>query len=107
MNLDIVLEWMKTFDGKVTPGAIQRKFGVGIWYANRIYDLLVRNGHVKDEKRLNHIMREAKREAAEEMYDVIDRLVPWLEHDPNADSDEYRAFAKEMRRILKKARGES
>ena len=45
--------------------------------------------------------------AAPEMYDVIDRLVPWLEHDPNADSDEYLAFAKEMRRILKKARGES
>jgi hypothetical protein len=107
MNLDIVLEWMKTFDGKVTPGAIQRKFGVGIWYADRIYDLIVKNGHVKDEKRMNHIMRETKREAAEEMYDVIDRLVPWLEHDPNADSDEYHAFAKEMRRILKKARGES
>lgn len=44
-------------------------------------------------------------DAAPEMYDVIDRLVPWLEHDPNADSEEYRAFAKEMRRILKKARG--
>lgn len=67
----------------------------------------MRNGHVKDEKRMNHIMREAKREAAEEMYDVIDRLVPWLEHDPNADSDEYHAFAKEMRCILKKARGEA
>lgn len=45
--------------------------------------------------------------AAPEMYDVIDRLVPWLENDPNADSDEYCSFAKEMRRVLKKARGES
>jgi len=45
--------------------------------------------------------------AAPDMYDVIDRLVPWLENDPNADSDEYCSFAKEMRRVLKKARGES
>lgn len=64
------------------------------------------NGTADTKARRNHIMREAKREVAEEMYDVIDRLVPWLEHDPNADSDEYRAFAKEMRRILKKARRE-
>lgn len=75
MNLDIVLEWMKTFDGKVTPGAVQRKFGVGIWYANRIYDLLVKGGHVKDEKRMNHIVREAKREAAEEMYDMLNEIL--------------------------------
>ena len=97
MNLDIVLEWMKTFDGKVTPGAIQRKFGIGIWYADRIYDLLVKGGHVKDEKRMNIIMREAKREAAEEMYDLLEAM----QREGNENFPLLR-----IGDVLKKARGE-
>lgn len=97
MNLDIVLEWMKTFDGKVNPGAIQRKFGIGIWYADRIYDLLVKGGHVKDEKRMNLIMREAKREAAEEMYDLLEAM----QREGNENFPLLR-----IGDVLKKARGE-
>lgn len=97
MNLDIVLEWMKTYDGKVTISAIQRKFGIGIWYADRIYDLLVKDGHVKDEKRMNHIVREAKREAAEEMYDLLEAM----QREGNENFPLLR-----IRDVLKKAGGE-
>lgn len=65
-----------------------------------IYD--GRNGHVKDEKRINHIIREAKREAAEEMYDL---LVQIYSVDPR--SEICMKFIESIPDILKKARGES
>ncbi len=118
MNLDIVLDWMKTYTGKVTPNAIQRKFGIAIWKAWRIYDMLVKHGHVHDENRKEELLAESKREAAEDMYEVLQKLVDWNTKYPA--EKEYTNYGqickighlcseicKEAEDVLKKARGES
>lgn len=105
MKLDIVLAWMKTFDGEVTAAAIQRHFGIGIWYANRIYDLLVKCGHVTDEKRKNELLRESKQEAAEEMYEALSTLISGS-HDGHHEFHGCPENFKRALDALKKARGE-